>query len=274
MRISIEHLTRYCYAGPASYCVQALRLTPASFEGHTVLNWQTVVEPGGQMTTTRDGFGNTIGLSTITVPHHEILIRAAGTVDVEDRNGVVTGLAESVPSRVFLRRTPLTAPDDQIRGLVSETSELEPIQRLHALMNRIRDKVEYKTGATSSLTTAAEALSRGVGVCQDHAHIFIAAAREAGVPARYVTGYLLLQDGSQADANHAWAEAWVDGLGWIGFDVANRICPTDHYVRMAAALDAYHAAPVRGARRGDDVERLEVQVDVKALNAQQSQSQQ
>jgi transglutaminase-like putative cysteine protease len=137
-------------------------------------------------------------------------------------------------------------------------------------MGRIRDRVEYRTGVTDTATTAAEALRPGNGVCQDHAHIFIAAARVAAVPARYVTGYLLTDDGSPvAEAHHAWAEAWVDGIGWIGFDVANRICPTDRYVRMVAALDAYGAAPIRGSRRGGGAEQLEVQVFVQQQSIQQ-----
>jgi transglutaminase-like putative cysteine protease len=139
------------------------------------------------------------------------------------------------------------------------------------MMGAIRDRVDYRVGATSAATTASEALTAGEGVCQDHAHIFIAACRAADVPARYVTGYLLMSDAAPEthDAHHAWAEAWVEGLGWIGFDVANRICPTDHYVRMATALDAYYAAPVRGTRRGGEAERLEVAVLVQQASAQQ-----
>lgn len=274
MKISIEHVTRYHYATLASYCVQSLRLTPASFEGHTVLDWQTTVEPAGQITATRDGAGNILHLATITEPHRDIVIKAAGSVEVQDRNGVVVGLSENVPARVFLRRTALTMPSDPILAIANAATGLEPIARLHAIMDRIRDQVDYQPGATSSLTTAAEALAHGVGVCQDHAHIFISAARAAGICARYVTGYLLLDDGVHADAHHAWAEARVEGLGWVGFDVANRVCPTDRYVRMAAGLDANYAAPIRGSRRGAGAERLEVEVAVQTANVQRSQSQQ
>jgi transglutaminase-like putative cysteine protease len=114
-------------------------------------------------------------------------------------------------------------------------------------------------------------LADGKGVCQDHAHIFIAAARTLGVPARYITGYLLLDSGGTADAHHAWAEAWVEGLGWVGFDVSNGICPTDKYVRLAVGLDAGYAAPVTGSRRGGQEETLSVTVDVQQASAQQQQ---
>ena len=273
-RISIEHVTRYRYAGEASYSVQSLRLTPATFDGHSVVDWQMTVEPAAQTIAGRDGFGNVVHLLTVTVPHSEIVIRAAGAVDVEDRTGVVRGLSSGVPPHVFLRRTALTMPDAQIAAIADSTRGLEPIPRLHAMMEAIRDRVAYETGATSTETTAAAALAHGVGVCQDHAHIFLAAARAAGFPARYVTGYLLVDDGAPAEAHHAWAEAWVEGLGWIGFDVANRVCPTDRYVRMAAALDARYAAPIRGSRRGGDAEQLDVEVKVRQQATQQSQSQQ
>ncbi len=149
----------------------------------------------------------------------------------------------------------------------------------------MRDRVEYVKGATDAHTEAAEALADGKGVCQDHAHIFIAAARTLAIPARYVTGYLVMHgdgpdpdeeaadtaEAAPADAHHAWAEAWVEALGWVGFDVANRVCPTDHYVRLACGLDASYAAPIIGSRRGGGGEKLEVSV---AVQQQQQSAQQ
>jgi transglutaminase-like putative cysteine protease len=126
-------------------------------------------------------------------------------------------------------------------------------------------------GTTDVHTEAAAALADGKGVCQDHTHIFIAGCRTLEVPARYVTGYLYLGDDAGAEAHHAWAEAWVDGLGWVGFDVANRICPTDNYVRLASGLDAGYAAPIKGSRRGGSGESLDVAV---AVHQQQNSAQQ
>ena len=269
MRIAIEHTTRYGFATDATYSIQSLRLTPPGFDGQTLLDWQITCDPEADMTPTRDGFGNILHLMTIEGPHRDIAITARGMVEVEDRHGIVQGLADSVPLRVFLRRTALTAPDADIAALAGDAPADNRLTWLHGLMDRIRDRVDYRTGVTDAATTAAEALRAGHGVCQDHAHIFIAAARVAASPARYVTGYLLTDDGAvAAEAHHAWAEAWVDGLGWIGFDAANRICPTDHYVRLGAALDAYGAAPIRGSRRGGGAEKLDVEVLVQQQNAQ------
>ncbi|MBN8890137.1 MAG: transglutaminase family protein, partial [Rhodospirillales bacterium] len=136
---------------------------------------------------------------------------------------------------------------------------------LHALMGAVHGRVAYVVDATTQQTTAAAAFADGRGVCQDHAHIMIAAARALGMPARYVTGYLLLE-GDEAEASvahHAWAEAWVEELGWVGFDAANCLCPTDRYVRLAVGLDAASAAPIRGVRRGTGAEHLCVDVAVR-----------
>ena len=99
----------------------------------------------------------------------------------------------------------------------------------------------------------------------------VAAARHLGVPARYVTGYLHLDDDDAAVANHAWAEAHVPSLGWVGFDPANNICPTERYVRLACGLDALSASPVTGTRRGGGAERLSVDVLVRQMQRQQQQ---
>jgi transglutaminase-like putative cysteine protease len=269
MRIAIEHKTSYGYAESASYGILALRLTPAPYDGLQVIDWSIKAAPGGQMLAAQDGYGNTVHLMTITEPHRELEVVASGLVDVEERHGVVRGLAEIIPLRVFLRPTPLTSADPAIARLAAAHAAGEPIARLHALMNEIRDHVDYIVGSTSALTTAGEAFAAGRGVCQDHAHIFISAARLLGIPSRYVTGYLLVDAGGPAVAHHAWAEAWVDGLGWIGFDPANRLCPTASYVRLACGLDASCAAPIRGSRRGGPHERLDVHVLVEQHGAQQ-----
>jgi transglutaminase-like putative cysteine protease len=271
MLIAVRHVTRYRYAEPVTYTVQSLRLTPASYKGQRVIDWQVRAggaRPGLQY---RDGFGNLVHLITVNARHEELEIEAGGTVETQDSNGVVAGLAKGAPPRVFLKETAQTKPDGAIRALAEAARGKETLNRLHALLGAVRDRVEYVPGATDTHTSAAEALADGKGVCQDHAHIFIAAARTLAIPARYVTGYLVLDGQSTAAAHHAWAEAWVEGLGWVGFDVANRVCPTDSYVRLACGLDAAYAAPVVGSRRGGETETLEVSV---AVQQQQQTAQQ
>ncbi|MGE3065889.1 MAG: transglutaminase domain-containing protein [Hyphomicrobiaceae bacterium] len=270
MLISVRHITRYTYARTLSYSVQSLRMTPATFEGQRVLDWTVTGPDGAFMLPFRDSFGNPAYLMTLSGPLPEIAIIASGTVDTEDRNGVVKGLAEISPPRVYLRQTDHTQPDDAIHALASEARKPGSLDTLHALSALVRERMTYKIGTTDATTTAAGALRQGSGVCQDFSHIIIAAARSLGIPARYVTGYLV--DSTQtAEAHHAWMEGWVEDLGWIAFDAVNAVCPTERYVRLACGLDANLAAPIRGARRGGDEERLSVAVDVAHQTAQQQQ---
>ena len=262
MLISVRHITRYRYADPVSYTIQILRLTPLSFMGQRVLDWQVRAGGASPRLQFRDGFGNTAHLLTVNGRHEELVIEAGGTVETQDCNGVVSGLNNSAPPRVFLRETAQTKPDGAIRALAESVHGKDTLDQLHALLGAVRERVEYVAGATDMHTSAAEALADGKGVCQDHAHIFIAAARTLAIPARYVTGYLVLGEQGTSEAHHAWAETWVEGLGWVGFDVANRVCPTDRYVRLAAGLDAGYAAPIIGSRRGGETETLDVSVTV------------
>ena len=124
-------------------------------------------------------------------------------------------------------------------------------------------EIAFDTDPTHSATTAAEAFSLQRGVCQDLTHIFVAAARSLDIPARYVGGHFHRADGVTAqEAGHAWAEAYVENLGWVGFDPTNGICTTEAHVRVAVGLDYLGAAPVRGTRFGGSGETLTVAVRV------------
>lgn len=277
MLIEIRHTTTYRYETPARYAIQSLRLTPPSFDGQDVLSW-TITAPGfDKGLEYRDGLGNLVHLTTLAAVHDGISIEATGVVETEDRCGIVRGLAETAPRRVFLRETPRTAPDKAIRDLARSVSSgkvpTDVLDCLHALMRAVRDAVSYEIGVTHQHTSAAEAMAEGKGVCQDHAHVFISAARVIGIPARYVNGYFLAGTLAPAEAHHAWAEAWVDGLGWVGFDPANGMCPTERYVRLACGFDAGSAAPIRGTQKGGENEALDVKVEVEQQGGQQQQQQ-
>ena len=269
MLVSIGHVTRYTRAAPVTYSVQSLRLTPPSFDAQQVVSWSIDMPHIDEAVRFRDSYGNIAHLVVLSQPLTEISIIARGTVETRDRAGVVRGLVEIAPARVYKRMTPRTAPDDAIRTLAADMSATEPLDRMHKLMDAVHERVKYVVGATSAATSAAEALAAGKGVCQDHAHIFISAARVLDLPARYVNGYFLTDNDSPAEAHHAWAEVWLNGLGWVGFDPANRICPTDRYVRLACGLDSASAAPIRGTRRGGVEEVLDVTVEVQQQSAQQ-----
>jgi transglutaminase-like putative cysteine protease len=267
--ISISHVTRYSLGAPAQYSIQCLRLTPPSFDGQQVVSWSIDMPHIDEAVRFRDCFGNMSHLVAIPEAHKEVVILARGTVETKDRAGFARGLIEVAPAQVYKRQTPRTAPDEAIRELGAGIKADDPIDRMHGLMDAVHERVTYVVGVTRAHTSAAEALKDGRGVCQDHAHIFISAARVMGLPARYVNGYFLTDSDEPAEAHHAWAEVWIKGLGWLGFDPANRLCPTDRYVRLACGLDAGSAAPVRGTRRGGSEEVLDVIVEVQQQSAQQ-----
>lgn len=262
MRLQVIHSTHYSYSSDVDYSIQRLLLTPLSFQGQKVENWK-VKAPGIENAMRyRDAFGNQVQLITAIKPEASYSIVAEGMIDVSDMTGVVAGLPNVVPDFVFLRQMETTMPSEPMTALRAglKAKQTKTLEFLHELMAAIHETVAYETGTTDAQTTAAQAFAQKRGVCQDHAHILIGLARGAGIPARYVTGYLIAGDVSPAA--HAWAEALVPDLGWVGFDAANDTCPTDHYVRVACGLDAPGTAPVRGCRRGGMNEHMTVEVRV------------
>ncbi len=263
MRVAIHHTTHYTYGAAGSFAVQRLRLTPADNQSQKVLSWAIEADGMENAATYVDGFANRVHLITHTRPYEALTIVASGEVETSDCDGVVGNIGEVANPRVFLRATPRTESSPAIDALADEAHERRQLDRLHHLLEEIATRVVYDTDATHSGTSAAEAFAAGQGVCQDHAHILIAAARRLEIPARYVTGYLHVEGEDAAVAHHAWAEAFVDDLGWVGFDPANHICPTERYVRLACGFDAASAAPITGARRGGGTETLRVDVMVR-----------
>ena len=262
MHLSIRHQTKYRYDGAGSLAVQRLRLTPASNPAQTVHSW--VIEAPGIETaaTYTDGLGNIVHLISQVEPDEDLIITASGQVTTTDTGGVLGTLNETANPAIFLRPTALTESSAEIDALADTVRLDDPLEMVHALMAAITDQVAYVTASTHAGTSAAEAFATGTGVCQDHAHIFIAACRRHGIPARYVTGYMHVAGADHSVAHHAWAEASLANLGWVGFDPANRRCPTEHYVRLACGFDAPSAAPIIGTRRDSGRERLDVDVVV------------
>ena len=273
MRLKINHTTEYQYADPVQYSLQRLRLTPKSQPGQIVRDWKTTVHGAHLEAGYTDHFGNHVDLVSTNAEQVTIRIVAEGEVDTEDRAGVFGPHQGFVPLWLYLRETPLTKPGKLVRELARSISGDGELARMHALMKAVHDTVEYKPGETASDTTAEQALEQKVGVCQDHAHIMIAAARHLGLPARYVSGYLLMEASDDQTASHAWAEVHLPGLGWVGFDAANDVCPDDRYVRLSSGLDYKDAAPISGMVMGRTAETMSVAIRVEKAGQSQSQSQ-
>ena len=266
MRIRIAYETAYAYEARPRSMIQVLRLTPRGHDGQRVMQWRVQADGDGRLRKGEDAFGNITQTLTLARPATRLVLSALGEVVTTDMAGVVRGAIETFPSAVYLRETALTAPDDAVRAFawdaVSGVRE-DTLSRLHALMGAVHGRMRFDTGWTDATTTAAQTLKLGHGVCQDLTHLFTACARVLGVPTRYVSGHFVRNDGVEDQgAGHAWAEACVPDLGWVGFDPANGICPTDAHLRVAVGLDYLSASPVRGSRIGGGAETLSVKLKV------------
>ncbi len=264
MRLKISHQTRYRYDAPVRYGLQQLRLTPKSRAGQEVVNWQTSVAGGSIELAFDDEHNNHVELVSIDPDQLEVTVNSVGEVETTDTAGIIGVHGGFAPLWLFNRNTPLTQAERGVGALVGSLPKdyTDDVARLHELAARIAAMVAYETGQTHSATTAEDALAAGHGVCQDHAHIFISAARLMGYPARYVSGYLMMDDRVEQDATHAWAEAHIIGLGWVGFDVSNGVSPDARYVRVATGLDYQQASPISGLRIGAGGEAMHVAVQV------------
>lgn len=274
MRIQISHATTYSYETPPTGVTQILRLTPRNHDSQYVVSWRLDLSADCLLHQHEDAFGNITHAFTAEGPLDELVVTVEGEVDTQDTSGVITGTVERFPPSLFLRETDLTQPDAAIIELAENARDPggDTLTTLHTLLASLHGEMTFDPDPTHVATTAAEAFALRRGVCQDITHIYVAAARQLGIPARYVGGHFhRADDALSQEAGHAWAEAYVKGLGWVGFDPTNGISTTEAHVRVAIALDYLGAAPVRGTRYGGSGENLSVKVIV-GQTQQQSQS--
>lgn len=186
-----------------------------------------------------------------------------GEVKTHCSDGVFGKVYGTAPLWHFKQDTPRTTAGKGIQKLAKTLGNAsDTLSGLHTLSKLIAAAVPYGQADTYATTPTEDALRAGGGVCQDHAQVFIAAARHAGIPARYVSSYLMMNGRVDQDASHAWAEAHLDGLGWVRLDVSNGICPDERYVRIAIGRDSRDAAPITGVRLGTAAESMIVSVQI------------
>lgn len=262
MRLKIQHTTRYTFDEPVKFALQQVRKTPKSAGHQTVLDWRTGVTGAQKTLSFEDHHNNVTELLVFDRDTTAVEVISEGEVELTDGHGIVGPHRGPAPLWLYRRATDRTAASASVRELVRPFRGEADLASLHALSAAIREAITYEVGASQPDWTAEDALAAGRGVCQDHTHVFLAGARALGYPARYVSGYLMLNDRIAQEAMHAWAEAHVEGLGWVGFDVSNAISPDTRYVRVATGLDYSGAAPVSGTRVGGANETLDVQIDV------------
>jgi len=264
MQLTIRHETRYTYSLPLAYTIQQLHLTPRVEAQQHVLSWQ--LSTPGHVHAYTDAYGNLSHMMTMDAPHQALAIVASGVIETTapDRGRVPNG--DTLSPLIFTVPTRLTAATPGVLELAASClpDGTATSRDLMCLAEHIFGAVRYQSGATAVDTTASDALALGQGVCQDHAHLFLACCHAHGIPARYVSGYIDPENSDHA-ASHAWVDAWVDDKdysGWISIDVTHARLMTDAYCRLAIGRDYDSAAPVRGVRRGGGTESLSVDVHI------------
>ncbi|MEM9370135.1 MAG: transglutaminase family protein [Pseudomonadota bacterium] len=269
MMLTIRHTTTYRYAPRADRVGLRLKLFPAATSSQMVSHWAVTVNDNAVSPLLTNPFGEAEALWFTHAPVEEVTVVAEGSVSLSDTAGVLGKIGIARPG-VFGRETDLTRPDDAIQALGEEMTGAGGLARMHCLNEAIHERVAYRKGTTDGKTTAAQALALGAGVCQDLTHVFIATARAMGLPARYVAGYLHDAEAPEL-ATHAWAEVFLDALGWTAFDPTHETCPSERHVRLCSGADAADAAPIRGHVTGESEESLESDV---IITQAQTQSQQ
>jgi len=271
MRYSVHHLTRFEFDQPSRHSIHDVRLTTIPASGQRVLFWR--IEGPGKRSEWNDGHGNHVTTFSVAHEHESVEIEVHGLYEYSGADQWLRyAETPSLPPPFWLRNTGMARHDESfdslIEGLVARAAEpTERVMVLHQLMKRVGERIAYKTCVSTVDTSAVDALKRGAGVAQDTTHVFIAACRRLGVPARYVSGYLRNDDRELrvGATSHSWAEAWVAGLDWVGFDPANDISPRGDSLRVAVGLDYRDAAPVSGRRVGFGDAKMSVEAAVRLV---------
>ena len=279
MRLRIRHEASVLFDPPAKFSIQTLRMTPRGHEGQHVTRWRIDVDADCRLRGSEDSFGNVTHTFTVDGPLERLGVVAEGEIETFDNAGVVRGGIERFPAELYLRETDLTLASRDLRDFaLACTKDGEgPLDNMHRLMDTLHERLRIDPEAGHAPVAAAEAFAGDTVGAANVSHVLVAAARFVGIPARVVEGYYLAPEDAAGSGAHSWAEAHVEGLGWIGFDAAHGLCPQESHLRVAIGLDRLAAAPIRIAQSGGLTPPIESRISIRrapqAGGASQSQSQ-
>ncbi len=276
MLLRISHETKLSYTAPVSETVFEVRMAPATDEDQTALGYRLRTTPQSPVTSYRDGMGNRVDLFNITRPYTELIILASSYVRTHRRPGParLDGLARlgdgpaGVDAMELLRPSPLIDESEALDGFVSglprPSEATSAVEFVRAIMEAVAGRLKFEARVTKARTTVSEALALGRGVCQDFAHLFIAACRGLGLPARYVSGYV---NHPGELATHAWCQVWGgDRVGWVDVDPTTSQFVADDHVAIAFGRDYSDVPPNRGLWKGRAEESISVTVKVEPVD--------
>ncbi len=265
MKLKIRNILKYQFSNPVNYGMQRLRLWPRKDLNQSIINWNIDYVGAKEEAHYNDHHNNRCSLITFMPGVTEITILVRGTVKTANKINRYLKSSEICPSWIYLEKTKFTTPGKAITDFCRfwSPTQLSKIDICNEVAKAIKDEMEYKIGETNVLTTAEESFRKKIGVCQDFTHIFLTCMRQLNIPARYVSGYLRMDESKIQNATHAWAEVFIDKLGWVGFDVANNINVDDQYIILAKGCDYRDANPVNGFQFGSNNNQVTNHIEIK-----------
>jgi transglutaminase-like putative cysteine protease len=281
MFYSIRHRTHFRYSAPIRESIMELRMQPRSNRAARCLWFNVQVTPRPRVGTYSDCWNNVVQFFDVPGLHEELQIVTHAIVEASEENATANGVLPSwqeLDTGVgdgdfwdFLLPSRFARPTELLRALAGEWEVArrgDPLTFLDELRSRIYTDFAYAPRSTRADSPIDEALDARRGVCQDFTHIFIALTRDLGIPCRYVSGYLhhAQTDRSQSNATHAWAEAWLPKLGWVGFDPTNNSRAGVRHIRTAVGRDYADVPPTRGVYKGRAQTELSVEVEVERIS--------
>lgn len=279
---SVRHLTKFLYSKSVNQSVMEVRMHPRSDSNQRCLTYSLSVSPRCRVFSYRDHLGNNVHHFDIPGGHNQLVIVAESLVEHQPLSAIPHFLAPDAWQELdalvaegdyweMLLPSEFAVPTPALLDLAKELHVVrrdDPLMLLHELNSKLYDYFSYSPRTTRVDSPIDEALHSRQGVCQDFAHIMIALVRHVGIPCRYVSGYLYHgkedHDRSIADATHAWIEALLPALGWVGFDPTNALIASDRHIRTALGRDYADVPPTKGIFRGRTDSELYVAVKVTA----------
>ncbi len=280
MQYAVRHITEFHYVEPVRESVMEVRLQPRTDAHQTCYTFELGVQPSARVNEYEDSLGNVVHYFDIPARHEALRLESRALVDVVKRESPPDTLSPDawqqldatvddgdfwemlLPSR-FARSTEIL---EEVTRQMNMTRRDDPMTVLRELNYRIYSDFSYEPLTTHANSPIDDALTNRAGVCQDFAHIFIAIARKLRVPCRYVSGYLFHRsedhDRSAQDSSHAWAEAFLPDLDWIGFDPTNNLVAGERHITVALGRDYADVPPTRGVFKGVGASELRVGVQV------------